>query len=151
MLQLSSEPVSGGGGGSTSSASLLEISAFIRGEREESRKERLEFEARLEKQMQASHEENARLREEATEARAKELTNVEQAREQARLEALQARLQIMHAAKLLTDDEMFAVEDIIADSDESQDAQQASALVSLSGKMVADAAFARQLRRKFAS
>ena len=50
----------------------------------------------------------------------------------------------MHAAKLLTDDEMFAVEDIIADSDESQDAQQASALVSLSSKMVADTAFARQ-------
>ena len=69
---------------------------------------------------------------------------------QARLQTLQARLLVLHAAKLLTDDEMFAVEDIIADSDESQDAQQASALVSLSSKMVADAAFARQLRRKFA-
>ena len=68
---------------------------------------------------------------------------------QARLQTLQARLQTLHAAKLLTDDEMFAIEDIIADSDESQGAQ-ASALVSLSSKMVADAAFARQLRRKFA-
>ena len=61
--------------------------------------------------------------------------------------ALQSRLENLHAAKLLADEELFAVEDIIADCDAEDD--RVSALVTLSGKMAADKAFARQLRRKY--
>ena len=61
--------------------------------------------------------------------------------------ALQSRLESLHAAKLLADEELFAVEDIIADCDAEDD--RVSALVTLSSKMAADKAFARQLRRKY--
>eukprot|EP01045_Picozoa_sp_COSAG04_P004169 COSAG04_NODE_177_length_21403_cov_37.154807_10_plen_116_part_00 len=64
------------------------------------------------------------------------------------LVALQARLDALHQAKLLGDEEVFVVEDIIADCDAHDD--QVSALLSLSAKMVTDKAFARQLRRKYA-
>ena len=65
--------------------------------------------------------------------------------------ALQSRLEGIRAAKLLGDEELFAIEDIIADggTGAAEDGQVA-ALVSLSGRMAADAAFARQLRRKYA-
>ena len=61
--------------------------------------------------------------------------------------ALQSRLENLHAAKLLADEELFAVEDIIADCDAEDD--RVSALLTLSSKMAADKAFARQLRRKY--
>jgi hypothetical protein len=62
---------------------------------------------------------------------------------------LQARLETLHAAKLLADDELYAAEDAIADSEDVQDGQM-SALIALSAKMASDRAFARQLRRKYA-
>ena len=65
------------------------------------------------------------------------------------LVVLQARLDALHEAKLLGDEEVFAVEDIIADCDAQDD--RVSALLSLSAKMAADKAFARQLRRKYAA
>ena len=58
---------------------------------------------------------------------------------------LQRRLEAVHAANLLSDEELYAVEDVVADGDEASIA----ALISLSAKLVADAAFARQLRRKY--
>jgi hypothetical protein len=87
------------------------------------------------------------------------------------LAALQARLESMHAAKLLSDAELYSVEDMLADFVELKAsmagqpiteamiyaplAQQCSTastlhkLVRLSASMVGDVAFARQLRRKF--
>ena len=62
--------------------------------------------------------------------------------------ALQSRLETLHAAKLLADEELYAVEDIIAEEDDADG--RVAALITLSGKMVADGAFARQLRRKYA-
>ena len=62
--------------------------------------------------------------------------------------ALQSRLETLHAAKLLADEELYAVEDIIAEEDDADG--RVTALITLSGKMVADGAFARQLRRKYA-
>ena len=62
--------------------------------------------------------------------------------------ALQARLETLHAAKLLADEELYAVEDIIAEEDDADG--RVAALVTLSGKMAGDGAFARQLRRKYA-
>ena len=92
-----------------------------------------------------------KLREEAAEAKMQAL-KTETATERIRLRdqqlaALQLRLESLHAAKLLADEELYAVEDIIADCDAEDD--RVSALVALSGKMAADKAFARQLRRKY--
>ena len=74
------------------------------------------------------------------------------------LEALQLRLQVLHAGKLLNDDELFQLEDMIADSLEASDCEtgdgggggggEVAKLVALSGRMAGDAALARQLRRR---
>jgi hypothetical protein len=63
------------------------------------------------------------------------------------LAALQSRLERLLASKLLTDEETFAIEDIIAD--ESPEDDRVTALISLSSKMTVDGGFARQLRRKY--
>ena len=85
-----------------------------------------------------------KLREEAVEAKMQ--LQAVRVRDQ-QLVALQSRLESLHAAKLLADEELFAVEDIIADCDAEDD--RVSALLTLSSKMAADKAFARQLRRKY--
>jgi hypothetical protein len=59
-----------------------------------------------------------------------------------------SRLETLHGGKLLADEELYAVEDIIAEEDDAD--EKVAALITLSGKMVADGAFARQLRRKYA-
>lgn len=64
---------------------------------------------------------------------------------------LQARLENLCVAKLLTDAELGAIEDLIADCDEASEDDKVSALIKLSTKMVADSGFSRQLRRKFVS
>ena len=77
--------------------------------------------------------------------------------------ALQARLESLHAAKILSDEELYALEDVIADDAEAalgegtkggaqeEEAVQGgvSRMVALSSRMAGDAAFGRQLRRKF--
>ena len=76
------------------------------------------------------------------------------------LAALQSRLEAIHAAKLLTDDELFALEDICADfialgtvTEEVVAASGAAAkllqLVRVSEGIRPDSGFARQARRKF--
>ena len=82
-----------------------------------------------------------------------------------RLAALQARLEALHAAKLLGDDELYALEDMVADFVEfessmgvvitnelvnaNENASKLLALVALSERLAADGAFARQARRKY--
>ena len=65
--------------------------------------------------------------------------------------ALQARLEALHASKLLADEELFALEDAIADALEAPDEDdgRAARMVALSVRVAGDAAFSRQLRRKF--
>ena len=68
------------------------------------------------------------------------------------LHALQRRLESLHSAGLLSDEELHAIQDTIADGTtdgEQQQADDVAALVSLSATMSAHDAFARQLRRKF--
>ena len=82
------------------------------------------------------------------------------------LAALQARIEGLHETKLLTDEELFALEDLIADYVEltasvtgrviTRDticampvASKLDTLVGLSAAMAGDAAFARQARREF--
>jgi len=73
-------------------------------------------------------------------------------RQLASLPALQSRLQSLHASKLLADEELYKLEDTIADSLEEEDAGsggQVAKLIVFSERMAGDAALARQLRRKF--
>lgn len=76
------------------------------------------------------------------------------------LTALQSRLAAMHDAQLLTDDEVFALEDVVADfialglvTAEMASAHAAAAkllqLARLSQGIASDGSFARQARRKF--
>ena len=128
--------------------------------RQEAKAERAELEAKMET-----------LREEAVEAKLQ--AEVQKAREEARetarpklpheaiseeqLAALQARLQALHDAQLLTDEERDVIEDTVADCIEAMETAVVSApeldqvrkMIVLSEKISADAAFARQLRRKF--
>ena len=81
------------------------------------------------------------------------------------LSVLQARLEAVHASKLLSDDEFFLLEDLVADFVELQSlgtitkemlgtfeaAAKLHKIVILSEKMASDAGFARQIRRKFVS
>jgi len=81
-----------------------------------------------------------------------------------RLTALETRLEAMHAAQLLTDEELFSLEDCLADYFElkatysvvtaemlhaNADAVKLLKLIVLSEGLAKDAAFARQARRKF--
>ena len=67
--------------------------------------------------------------------------------------ALQSRVQALHAAHLLTDEELYRIEDIVADSCEVDSGNGEGAavanMIALSEKMAQDGAFSRQLRRKF--
>ena len=81
------------------------------------------------------------------------------------LSTLQTRLQALHAAQLLSDDELYALEDLVADYLEfrcsagglvtaamtqvNEVAGKLLKLVALSEGTVADPAFARQVRRKY--
>ena len=66
-------------------------------------------------------------------------------------------MESLHVAKILSDEELYALEDVIADDAEGELEDGAlgegvvSRMVALSGRMVGDAAFGRQLRRKFVS
>ena len=95
----------------------------------------------LEREEQLRAEVEARVR---AEARAEAQAEASKLRD---LLALQRRLEAMHSAELLADEELYAIEDTIADG--TADGGQVAALLSLSATMVADGAFARQLRRKF--
>ena len=82
-----------------------------------------------------------------------------------RLVALQQRLEALHMAKLLGDDELYSLEDIVADFVEHRQSSMGVVtleaiatndvvgkmlkLVALSESIVGDGAFARQARRKF--
>ena len=73
------------------------------------------------------------------------------------LAALQSRLQAMHGSKLLTDDELFSIEDAIVDCVEAMPTAGASAsevekvakMLLVSSKVASDSTLARQMRRKF--
>ena len=67
---------------------------------------------------------------------------------------LHSRLEALHGAKLLSDTELHALEDAIVDSLEAAaeegDDDRVARMVALSERLASDAAFSRQLRRKFA-
>jgi hypothetical protein len=148
--------------GGAGAASIDEVSALIerhqdkivgllQTQRQEMEAQRQEVELKME-----------RLRDEAIEARVQAAVEQERkAAERLRAEAttaqlrdhqlavLQSRLEALRAAKLVSDDELYAAEDALADSLECADDDRAARLIALSGRMPSDASFSRQLRRKF--
>jgi len=157
--------------------SLLEMSSFLKEQREEAKADRAELEAKLERQRQ---EMEARL--DAKDAKLEQQQALIQqqavlkgpppvaAIADEQLATLQARIEGLHTAKLLTDEELFALEDLVADYVDltmsvadriiTRDmiyampgvdgvASKLDKLVGLSAAMAGDAAFARQARRKF--
>ena len=145
------------------------------------REDKIRQEAKEEKAAQEAKYEKLR-----QEMDAKIDAKVEQMREQMRedmkpkpalspqqIDALQTRLEALHVAELLGDEELFALEDIVADfveleastmpamrpitleavhtspGDACAPAAKLLKLVALSERLATDAAFARQARRKF--
>ena len=125
------------------------------------REEREHMEAKLEEQRhetEKQRQETAQLRLEMEKRLApKEVISAEQ------VDAVTARLEALHAAQLLSDEELFALEDCMADFIEAKGTVEVVTadtvntvravgrlhkLISLSEGMPRDAMFARQLRRK---
>ena len=136
--------------------SFSDMVTFMREEREtmevKMREQREEMEAKLEEQRQQTEQ----LRQELS---------PQEAISAAQVEALTARLEALHAAQLLSDDEMFGLEDAIGDFVEARASfgmvtmetvhtnrvvGKMHKLVAVSEGMPKDAMLARQLRRKFA-
>ena len=151
-------------GGTIAAGSFAELSTFMERQQallmEQQKEARLEMETKL-----------AQARADMDELRSEMTAEDRQAITDEQLLALQARLGALHTAKLLTDEQLFAAEDLCADFVELQatvpggvltqsmihstavqscgSAAKLHKLVVLSGKMACDAAFARQLGRKF--
>eukprot|EP01043_Picozoa_sp_COSAG02_P040637 COSAG02_NODE_3305_length_6966_cov_3.711664_5_plen_130_part_00 len=102
----------------------------------------LDREEKLQTQLIEATTEISKLREEAVEAREVKLRG-----QQASL--LQVRLEALHSAQLLTDEEMWQMEDLIADATDEPHDNFIPSLLALSAKMTKDRAFARQVRRKY--
>ena len=153
-----------------SMGSFVEMSAFLREERELMETREAKMEAKLERQAQSAKEAEAKIEakmEAKLEQQRREMERLaapQEAISAQQIEALTTRLEALHAAKLLSDDELFAVEDCVADFVEARascevvtmeivNANRAIGkvhkLVALGEAMGGDAMFARQLRRKF--
>ena len=138
----------------------------MREEREQAKSERAEMEAKIEQQrlamesqrvqMEAKLEQFAQQAQAATDAKLDQaeeqkkamVTRLEHMTTEQQLPALQARIEALHAAKLLSDDELFSIEDLIADLEVGSEDTRVGQLITLSSRMAGDAAFSRQIRRK---
>jgi hypothetical protein len=135
--------------------------SFMREEREmmvsAMETQRQEMQALLEQERAAKERERAEKEERGTRLevgglRAEALAS--KLREQ-QLAALQSRVESLHARDMLTDEELYKLEDLVADSLENEEPGGGSGgllltkLVALSERVAGDAALARQLRRQF--
>ena len=145
--------------------SQAEMSTLFQAMREDAQEARQDA-----KQLQAEHKAEVdkmradmeKMRAELAPTLPQELISAEQ------LALLQARLESLHAAQLLTDEEFFALEDLCADFLEVQasasgvlthelvysnpafgEAAKLAQLIVVSEGLASDAGFARQARRKF--
>jgi chromosome segregation ATPase len=141
--------------------------------REERADAKADLEAQLSK-MEAKIEAEAAKAEQRAEAKMNEMAQLEsKLREELapspavnddQLSALQARIGALHAAKMLSDDEVYALEDSLADyfdllasvtvvtkdmATAQSEASKVLKLVVLSERMASDQGFARQCQRKF--
>jgi uncharacterized protein (DUF1697 family) len=130
-------------------AQHVEVVQLLRERDAQARAEKLELEAKLE---QAQREvEQLRAQVAARAQPAVEVIDDEQ------LSTLQSRLQSLHEAKLLTDDELFALEDAIVDCVEVlptaiasvSEVEKVKKMLWVASRVASDSTLARQLRRKF--
>ena len=138
-------------GNSSPHGSFADMITFMREEREhmeqKMKEQQVEMETRLDQQRQ---EMEKRLQEAKPQPASEAIT-------EGQLEALQARLQSLHEAKLLSEDDLGRLEDTIADCIEvlptadvlERSVERTVRMSQLSEKMAVDASLARQLRRKF--
>jgi predicted nucleic acid-binding Zn-ribbon protein len=138
----------------------MEMSAFMTEHLKDHLKEQRDHDEQvrrgLEAKVEAQRVEMDKLREEAMQAKLEAAetkvregaVETKRARRAEQLGALQHRLEVLHQAQLLKDEELYDVEDAIADSEAGADGDCVPTLVALSGKMSSDRAFARQLIRK---
>jgi vacuolar-type H+-ATPase subunit I/STV1 len=147
--------------------------ALLREERETAERQRHEMETKLDEQRRETQQVRERQRHEMETKLDEQRRETQQVRElglrvasamscvsDAQLELLQTRLDALHQAKLLSDDEIGALEDCIADYIDYRSslnpaaaeigvaAEKVKKMVGLSERMVKDGMLARQLRRK---
>ena len=150
---------------------------LLREERDEANKQRHALELKLEEQRRESEAKAEQQRQELNRQRQQSEATAEQLRheieqlqaeaaarpplaldaiDEDQLAALQSRLQSMHGAKLLTDDELFSLEDAIVDCIEvmptagasASEVERVSRMLVVASKVPSDGTLARQLRRK---
>ena len=143
-------------------ASPGEMSALFREIRQDAKAERDELETKIKAEHKAEMDQMRAEIEKLKPAPPQELISAEQ------LALLQARLESLHAAQLLADEEFFALEDLCADFLEVQtfaagvltqevvgsnpaygEVAKLAQLIAVSEGLASDAGFARQARRKF--
>ena len=153
-------PYAGGG------TSLAELSGFLDIMREQADRAEAKTEAKLEKQRQEAEAEKSEMRAEIDKQRAEMQAAMapQEVISSSQIEALETRLEALHRAKLISDDDLNSLEDCIADYFEAKaaigvvTAEVASAIsavgklrkmIVLSEGVSKDGTFARQARRKF--
>ena len=140
-------------GGGTSLAELSGLLEIMReqADRAEAKMEALRKAQRTEAEAQKKEIEKLRSEAAARPRLAAEVIGEEE------LAVLQSRLQALHTATLLTDEELYCLEDAIVDCIEvmptvgasSPEVAKVTKMMLVSAKVPGDATFARQLRRKF--
>ena len=143
-------------------AERAEMEARLEAQRRETEAQRRETEASRMKEAEAKLQAQRRQAEAERRMTEAKLLGKLEAQKFREVSVLQVRLEALHSAKLLTDEEMFAMEDIIADSFDDQDhededddgsravaCEKVASLVVLSGRIASNASFARQVRRKY--
>ena len=130
---------------------------------EQMQEQRQQLQEQMQEQRQQMQEQMQEQRQRMQE-QIEELKAPQEAISARQVEALTARLQALHAAQMLSDDELFAMEDCVADFLEAKASygvltleavhahralSKVHKLLALGEGMADDAMFARQLRRKF--
>jgi vacuolar-type H+-ATPase subunit I/STV1 len=134
-----------------------EAKAEMEAQREITERQRHEMEAKLDEQRRQTEQQRQETRQVRDIAYAKSCVS------EGQLEMLQTRLDALHQAKLLSDDQVGALEDCVADyidccaslnpaaTEISAAAEKVKKMIGLSEGMRKDGMLARQLRRKFAA
>ena len=135
---------------------------LLREERETAERQRQEVEAKLDEQRRQTEQQRQETQVLAQQVQVREVASAMSCVSDGQLELLQTRLDALHQAKLLTDDEIGALEDCVADYidchsslnptavDIGAAAEKVKTMVGLSEGMAKDSMLARQLRRKLA-
>ena len=143
----------------TAERQRVEIENRLRQERETAERQRVEMEAQHQQEVKQHQQEVERHQQEVT--RQQDIASAKSCVSDGQLELLQTRLDALHQAKLLTDEEMGILEDWVADyvdcrsaltptaPELSSAAEKVKKMVGLSETISRDGMLARQLRRKY--